>query len=305
MIDLHRIAIEGFVAGSDRLLDCDIHEDGRVASLVERAGEKRLVVAGAGWDGLPPDARARVTSARWLTRAELVVGPVVKLTDAAVQTRAAVSASGFTVLPFGAPHIMFATETYAFATYGERVLLFTREPSYENDVVTVFDAGSLARLFGLADIMRRGRNDPSCHEVTSGCATRDGAFVFVGLGSSHVWTLDPLERSCRTVEASGAMASPEDVAALSVSGRTAILMLAVERAIELRWVDLVSGSTLHRELVAEDVVREAVGGSASPAPGGGFRLDAAARGLDMGRFILRTADRAVLLSTRLEPWVTG
>ena len=293
MTGLVVLDVPGLSAG-DRLIDADVDANGRVACLVERSGRTLVLRDGTRVMGVPDAAGPFLHTVRWLPDQALLLHPIVAVTDAPTQSCAVADGEGFRPVPFGAPDNLAAGGGFVFASYSERALIFTRAGSHEDDVVTVFGVRGGARLFGLPDLLPDVRGGPDPYEVTSGCATARGEFVFVGQGSPHLWSLDATARTHHAVALEDALGDP-DAASVSADGEHAVLLLVNEAGLQLRRVDRATGRTVGTGRLAAGVVRGALGSFASPRPAGGWLLDAEVRGLDGGRFVARTADRLAVI----------
>lgn len=287
--------IPGFVQGRDRILDFDMDAVGRCVAVLQTGSTRRLATQ-HGDCPLPADAAARISEARLLPDGKVLVGPVVEITDEPIDAYAVVSADSYISAALGVPQRIFASGAVVFSTYGERTMLFVRAPSFETDIVTVFDGLSQQRLFGLTDILARSRDQPDAYEVTSGCAHGD-EFTFVALGSRRLWTLDVATRTYCAVSPTYEFEDPDEIEALAVCGVDAVLMFTREDGLDLVWIDRRDGSCSRREHVPRKVLVDHLGCYASPKAGSGWALDAAARGLGDGRFTLRTVERVVLLES--------
>lgn len=293
MTELVPLKVPGMSAG-DRLIDADVDADGRIACLIERNGRTVVVRDGTEVTGVPKAALPFLHTVRWLPDQALLLHPIVALTDAPVQSCAIVDGESFRPVPFGAPDNLAAGGGFVFASYTERALVFTRAGSHENDVVTVFGAHGGARLFGLPDLLPDVRGGPDPYEVTSGCATARGKFVFIGRDSPHLWSLDATARTHHAIPLQDSLGDP-DAASVSVDDEHAVVLLVDEAGLHLRRVDRATGRTVRTTRLAAGLVRDALGSFASPRPAGGWLLDAEARGLDGGRFVVRTADRLAMI----------
>lgn len=280
MIELVVLEVPGMSAG-DHLIDADVDADGRIACLVERNGRTLVLRNGTEITGVPEAARPFLYTIRWLPDDALLLHPIVAGAD-------------FRPVPFGAPDNLATGGGFVFASYAERALIFTRAGSYEDDVVTVFGLPGTARLFGLPDLLPDVRGGPDPYEVTSGCATAQGEFVFVGPDSPHLWSLDATARTHHAAPLEDAQGDP-DAATVSADGGHAALLLVDEAGLLVRCVDRATGRTVRTERLAASLIHEALGSFASPRPAGGWLLDAEVRGLDGGRFIVRMADRLALI----------
>ncbi len=283
-------------SASDHLIDVDVGADGCVACLLERHGRTLVLRDGTEVAGVPEAARPSLHTIRWLPDNALLMHPTTIVTDAPAQSCAIVAGEDVRPVPFGAPDNLAAGGGFVFASYSERALIFTRTGSHEDDVVTVFEVRGGKRLFGLPDLLPDVRGGPDPYEVMSGCATARGEFVFIGQDSPCLWSLNAAARTHHAVTPEDALGDP-DAASVSVEGGQAILLLVDEAGLHLRRVDRATGRTVQTGQLAAGLVRNALGSFASPRPAGGWRLDAEARGLDGGRFIVRTADRLALIRT--------
>jgi hypothetical protein len=293
MTELVVLEVPGKSAG-DYLIDADVDADGCVACLVVRDGRTLVLRDGTEVAGIPETVRPFLHTIRWLPNDALLLHPIVVVTDAPTQSCAIVAGEDFRPVPFGAPDNLVAGGGFVFASYSERALIFTRTGSHEDDVVTVFEVRGGARLFGLPDLLPDVRGGPDPYEVTSGCATARGEFVFIGQDSPNLWSLNATARTHHAVMLEDALGDP-DAASVSADGGHAILLLADEAGLDLRRVDRTTGRTVGTGRLAAGLVRDALGSFASPRPAGGWLLDAEARGLDGGRFMVRTADRLALI----------
>lgn len=293
MTELVVFEVPGMSTG-DHLIDADVDADGRVACLVERNGRTLVLRDGTEVTGVPEAAMPFLHTIRWLPDDALLLHPIVAVTDAPIQSCAIVAGEDFRPVPFGAPDNLAAGGGFVFASYTERALIFTRVGSHEDDVVTVFGVRGAARLFGLPDLLPDVRGGPDPYEVTSGCATARGEFVFIGQDSPHLWSLDATARTHHAVPLEDALGD-SDAASVSADGGHAVLLLVNEAGLHLRRVDRATGRTVRTGRLTAGLVRDALGSFASPRPAGGWLLDAEARGLDGGRFVVRTADRLALI----------
>lgn len=294
MTDLALCSIPGTSSG-DRLIDVDIDADGRIACLAERGGRTLILRDGTEVAGVPEAAAHFLHTIRWLPDFALLLHPIVAVTDLPTQSCAIIAGGTFQPVPFGAPDNLAAGGAFVFASYSERALLFNRAGSHEDDVVTVFNAHGGARIFGLPDLLPDLRGGPDPYEVTSGCATAQGDFLFIGPDSPHLWSLNAASRTHGAVALEESLGDP-DATFVSADGAHAILLHIDETGLGLRQVDRETGRTVQTDRVAATLVRDALGGFASPRPAGGWMLDADVRGLDGGRFVLRTAERLALVS---------
>ena len=296
MTRLKSLSIPGFDAARDVVVDFDMDGLGRHVAVLRSADGTRVVTE-QGELGLPPKAAHRVGTARLLPGGRVLVDPVAPVTDAASESCGIVSAERFEVGSFGVPHDMFTAGDWAFATYDESTMLSVREPSFEADVVTVFNDASSCRLFGLSDILARRREEPDAYAVTAGCATRAGEFTFVAFGSVWLWTLNAASRTYRAVQPQVTFEDSEEVEALAVDGPAAVLMFARRDGLELAWADRGTGECLRRESVPLATLADYVQEPVWQRPAGNWGLNARVRGMDGGRFLLCLPRRVLLLET--------
>ena len=295
MMRLVPVQVPGVDAKGDRILDFDMDGGGRYASVLGIGAVRRLATERATL-ALSPEAAARVGTCRLLANGRVLVHPVADVTDEAMDSCAIVAPGCFDLAPIGVPHELFTAGDWIFATYSERTLVFTREPSFEADIVTAFDPAG-RRLFGLADVLTRRRQEPDAYEVTSGCATVGGEFAFVASGSEFLWTLDAVHRAYHAVRPEVGFEDADDVEALAMDGANAVLLFAREDGLDLAWIDRQTGACSRRERLPTGELARYMDEPFVARPAGGWTLDAEARGLEGGQFILRMPDQVLLLGT--------
>lgn len=252
--------------GPGRLVDLDLREEGEAFALLEdENGKKRFDGLAGLTRHVPMNSLSRLHTIRSVDETAAIVMPIAEITDEPVETCALITPDAFTVLPFGTPADFFVGGGHVFATYTERTLLFTREPSFEGDIVTVFDSSDHSRLFGLADLLTGAREEPTCYEVTSACATAAGELVFVGLGDPHVWTVDAVSRTFTAARPVVPLPSVDLIEAVATNGPEVLVLTTGQDALELITLDRL-GNTLSRSSLPAASVFERLGGYASEAP---------------------------------------
>ena len=294
MIRLTLLPIPDFDSDREVIADFDMDGCGRHVAVLKSGTDTRILTE-QGELSVPQEAARRVGTARLLPGGRVLVDPIAAITDAAMESCGIVGPDGFEVAPFGVPHDVFTAGASIFVTYDERTMLSVREPSFETDIVTVFDGTSRHRLFGLSDILTRRREEPDAYAVTSGCANRLGEFSFVAFGSVWLWTLNANARTFHAVRPQATFQDSDDVEAVALDGSSAVLMFAREDGLELAWVDRGTGECSRREFMPLAVMAQHIDNPVWQKPAGNWGFDGWVRGLEGGLFLLGTSRRVLLL----------
>ena len=294
MIRLTPLAIPGFDEYSEALIDFDMDGFGRCVAVL-RSETATRILTDQGELALPPNEARWVGTARLLPGGKVLLDPIVPNTEDAMESCAIATTERFEAAPFGVPYAVFTAGNWTFVTYSEHTIISIREPSFENDVVTVFDGTSSRRLFGLTDILTRKKEEPDAYAVTRGCATRHGGFSFVAFGSTWLWTLNAETKTYHAIQPQASFQDSDEVEALATDGDAAVLMFARQDGLELAWVDRGTGECSRRETVALATIANYLDEPLWRRPAGNWGLNARVRGLDDGRFLICTSKMVLLL----------